>query len=328
MREPKILAQIDQYVEEHFPTLLSLLVISHGALLFERYYHQSGVEDCVNVKSVTKSIISALVGIALREGYLTSLDQRVSEFFPQYFPATDDPRKREITLKHLLTLRSGLSWAEHESFGALLASDHWVQYALSFPLRYPPGERCVYSTLDAHLLSAILSQVTGSSTLTFANTYLFGPLGSTITQWTCDPQGYPIGGSELYLTPRDMAKFGSLYVQRGQWDGEQIIPEEYVEASTHTQVSGGISMGAGLPTVLSETYGYLWWVSSIGPYPSFFALGFGGQTIYVIPDLEVVLVTTARWDVPVEQGEGRYAFRMGHDLAEQFVLPGVDGVDV
>jgi CubicO group peptidase (beta-lactamase class C family) len=148
VREPTNLARIDQYVAEHFPTLLSLLVLSHGALVFERYYHQSGAEDCVNVKSVTKSVISALVGIALREGYLSSLDQRVYEFFPQYFSATDDPRKREITLKHLLTLCSGLSWAEHESIPALVASKHWVQYALSLPLRYAPRERFVYSTLS------------------------------------------------------------------------------------------------------------------------------------------------------------------------------------
>lgn len=321
--DPTVLGKIDQYVAETFPTLLSVVVIHHDAPVFEHYYHQCRAEDHVNVKSVTKSIVSALVGIALREGYITSLDQRVQEFFPQYFPANGDPRKQEITLKHLLTLRSGLSWGEHstESLQHLFASDNWVQHALSLPLLHVPGEVFVYSTLDAHLLSAILSQVTGSDLLTFANANLFSPMGSTLTTWACDPQGYPIGGSELHLTSREMAKFGSLYLQRGHWDGEPIIPEEYLEASIHTQVSTGISVVADPSVVLTDTYGYLWWISTVGPYVSFFAVGYGGQTIYVIPDLDVVLVTTARCDVSVDLGAGPRAFTIAHDIAERYVLP-------
>jgi CubicO group peptidase (beta-lactamase class C family) len=318
---PTILAMIDPYVAEHFPTLLSLVVVRHGMLVFERYYHHWRAEDRVNVKSATKSIVSALVGIALRERFVTSLDQRLYEFFPHYFPAHSDPRKREITLKHLLTLRSGLAWVEQESVGALFTSDNWVQYGLSLPLWHAPGEVYAYSTLDAHLLSAVLSQVTGASALTFANASLFGPMGSSLTQWAHDPQGYPIGGSELYLTPYEMTKFGYLYLRRGVWDGEQIIPEAYLEASIHTQVSTGISAVADPNVTLSETYGYLWWVSRVGPYTSFFALGYGGQTIYVIPELDVVLVTAAQWKAPVEQGAGLPAFTMAHALAEQFVLP-------
>ncbi len=123
------------------------------------------------------------------------------------------------------------------------------------------------------------------------------------------------------MTPREMAKFGYLYLRGAVWGGEQIIPEEYLEASIHTQVSTGISAVAGPNATLSETYGYLWWVSRVGPYTSFFALGYGGQTIYVIPELDVVLVTAAQWNVPVEQGAGLYAFTIAYALAEQFVLP-------
>ncbi len=318
---PTILAMIDPYVAEHFPTLLSLVVVRHGKLVFERYYHHWRAEDRVNVKSATKSIISALVGIALREGFVTSLDQRVYEFFPAYFPAHGDPRKREITLQHLLTLRSGLAWVERENVQALFGSDNWVQYGLSLPVRHTPGEVFAYSTLDAHLLSAMLSRAIGGNLLKFANVSLFGPMGSSLTQWARDPQGYPIGSSELYMTPREMAKVGYLYLRRGVWDGEQIIPEEYLEASIHTQVSTGISAVADPNVTLSETYGYLWWVSTVGPYTSFFALGYGGQTIYVIPELDVVLVTAAQWAVPMEQGAGLPAFTIAHALAEQFVLP-------
>lgn len=202
-----------------------------------------------------------------------------------------------------------------ESLPALFASDNWVRHGLSLPLLYAPGEVFAYSTLDAHLLSAVLAQVTGMSTLEFANQYLFGPLGSEATRWASDPQGYQIGGSELYLTPRDMAKVGYLYLRRGQWEGKQLIPEEYLQASTRTQVVPGISV------VIPDTYGYLWWISTVGPYASFYALGYGGQTIYVIPDLDVVLVTTARLDVPPDLGAGPRTFLLAHDLAEQCVLP-------
>ncbi|MGH2496165.1 MAG: serine hydrolase domain-containing protein [Ktedonobacteraceae bacterium] len=321
--DPNTLAQIDHYIAENFPTLLSLLIVRRGYLVVERYYNQSRHEDSINIKSVTKSIISTLVGIALHKGYLTSLDQRVEEFFPQYFPPDCDPGKREISLQHLLTLRSGLSWVESsaESLPGLFASDNWVQYGLRLPLLHTPGEVFAYSTLDAHLLSAVLSRATGSSTLAFANAYLFNSSGSKATEWACDPQGYCIGGSELRLTPRDMAKIGNLYLRRGRQAGEQIIPEEYLDTATHTQVFTGIDVIADPNEVFSDTYGYLWWISTVGPYTSFYALGYGGQTIYVIPALDVVLVTTARQDVPRNLGAGLRAFTLARDIAEQFVMP-------
>jgi len=317
--DPTILAKIDRYAADAFPTLLSVLIVRHGSLVFEHYYQGCRAQDSANVKSVTKSIVSALAGIALREHSLTSLDQRLMEFFPQDFPAGGDPRKREITLRHLLTLRSGLLWMESsvESLPALFASDNWVRHGLSLPLVYTPGEVFAYSTLDAHLLSAVLTQVTGISTLAFANRSLFDPLGSKATTWASDPQGYSIGGSELSLTPRAMAKVGYLFLRRGRWEDTQLIPEEYVEDSSRTQVTPGSSV------VVSDTYGYLWWVSTVGPYASFYAIGYGGQTIYVIPALDVVLVTTARWDVPPDLGAGPRTFLLAHDLAEQFVLPAV-----
>ncbi len=312
-----VLAEIDRYIADAFPTLLSVLIVRHGSLVFERYYQGCDAQDSVNVKSVTKSIISALFGIALHEQYLTRLDQQVVKFFPRGFPVDGDLRTRAITLKHLLTLCSGLSWVESsaESLPALIASSNWVQHGLSLPLLHALGEVFAYSTMNAHLLSAILARVTGMSTLAFANHSLFGPLGCKATRWASDPQGYQIGGSELYLTPREMAKVGILYLREGRWEGQQLIQHEYLEASTHTQVITGVS------TVVPDTYGYLWWVSTAGPYASFYAIGYGGQTIYVIPDLDVVLVTTARWDVPPDLGAGPRTFLLAHDLADQYVLP-------
>jgi len=314
---PSVLASIDATVAKHFPTLLSLLIERDGVLVCERSYQHGDLAAPANVKSVTKSIVSALVGIALREGDLLSLDQRVEEFFPQFFPAGGDQRKRAICLRHLLTMRSGLRWAEQsaDSLPALFASPDWVQHALSLPLMHPPGEVFAYSTPDAHLLSAILTRATGVNTLAFANRSLFGPLGITATTWPSDPQGFPIGGSELSLTPREMAKVGSLYLRKGNWEGRQLMPAEYVEASTRTQVRPADGAFA------SATYGYLWWVTMVGPYASFYALGYGGQLICVIPALEVVFVTTARLDVPSEQGAGPRTFALARELAERVVLP-------
>ena len=204
-----VLAQIDRYVEDAFPTLLSLLIVRHGSLFYEHYYQGCHAGDSINVKSVTKSIVSALVGIALDKRYLTSLDQQLAEFFPQDFPVDSDPRKQEITLKHLLTLRSGLSWAEHsaESLPALFSSPNWVQHALSLPLLHDPGKVFAYSTLDAHLLSAVLSKVSGMSTLEFANRHLFGPLGNKATVWASDPQEYQIGGNVPVYVIDDIASW-------------------------------------------------------------------------------------------------------------------------
>ncbi len=314
---PHVLATVDDVVARHFPTLLNLLIFRRGLLVFEHSYHQGISTAPTNVKSVTKSIVSALVGIALQEGYLTSLDQRLKEFFPQDFPVAFDQRKQEIRLRHLLTMRSGLRWVERsaESLPALFASTNWVEHALRLPLLHPPGEVFAYSTLDAHLLSAVLTQASGMNTLEFASRYLFGPLGTTLTAWASDPQGYPIGGTDLHLTPHEMAKVGYLYLRRGNWEGRQLMAEEYLQASTSTQVR---------PTdgeFASATYGYLWWVRPVGPYTSFYALGYGGQLICVIPAVDVVVVTTARLDVPQALGAGPSTFMIAHELAERVVFP-------
>jgi CubicO group peptidase (beta-lactamase class C family) len=316
--DARVLATVDAIVTRYFPTLLHLLIIRHGQLVFEHAYQRSNAEAATNVKSVTKSIVSALVGIALQERYLTSLDQRVEEFFPQYFSSSDDQGKREIRLRDLLTLSSGLQWVEQsaESLPALFASSNWVEHGLRLPLLHPPGEVFAYSTLDAHLLSAILTQATGMNAREFARRYLFGPLGITATVWDSDPQGYQIGGTGLYLTPRDLAKIGYLYLRQGRWEGKQLIAEDYLAASTRTQVIPGSK-----EEFASATYGYLWWIKMIGPYTSFYALGYGGQLICAIPEIDVVVVTTARPDVPPAQGAGPQAFALARELVERIVFP-------
>ena len=307
----------DRVVAQSFPTLLNLVIVRHGLVALERAYHQGELVATSDVKSVTKSIISALVGIALREGYLTSLDQRIEEFLPEYVLTADDQRKRAISLRHLLTLRSGLKWDERsaECWPALVVSSNWIEHGLRLPRLYPPGEVFTYSTLDAHLLSAILSRATGMDMLTFANRYLFGPLGCVITTWQNDPQGYQIGGTGLHLAPRDLAKVGYLYLRRGRWEDSQLLPEDYLSASTCVQVTPQEGVYA------LAAYGYLWWVARIGACECFYALGYGGQLVCVIPEVDIVMVVTARLDVPPSQGAGEQVFTMARELTERIIFP-------
>ncbi len=262
------------------PDLRSLLVVRHGALVVERYFGGTRPQDAWNVKSVTKSMVSALVGIALERGYLRSLDQPVLDFFPEYRDKVTDPRKAQITLRHLLTMSAGLEWVENGPIAfRCMRSPDWARFILNSKLVADPGTKWNYSSALPHLLSAVLTKATGTNTLAFARAYLFDPIGAVIGQWDRDPKGYYFGGSELYMTPRGLAKFGRLYLNNGVWDGKQIVPAAWVRASTQQ--------------TNSAHYGYLWWLDTFERHPLYFAQGLGGQHIVVVPDLDAVVVTTA-----------------------------------
>ncbi len=262
------------------PELHSLLVVRHGRLILERYYGGTQPQDSSNVKSVTKSMLSALFGIALERGYIRSLDQPVLDFFPEYREEVTEPRKQRITLRHLLTMSAGLDWKENGpiAFRCMRSSD-WVQFILKSKLVDDPGAKWNYSSALPHLLSAVLTKASGTNTLAFARHALFDPLGAVIGQWGQDPKGYYFGGSELCMTPRDMAKFGYLYLNNGEWNGKQIVPSAWVQASTQQ--------------TNSAHYGFLWWLDTFESHPIYFAQGLGGQHIVVVPDLDAVVVTTS-----------------------------------
>ena len=274
------LAAAIQQAPQICPQLHSLLVVRQGRLVVERYFNQTSEKDAWNVKSASKSMISALIGVALEQGYIRSLDQPAIDFFPEYRAQLDDPRKSRITIRHLLTMTAGLEWSENGpiTFRWLRSRDR-VGFTWKSKLVAEPGTRWNYSTATTHLLSAILTKATGTNTLAFARRALFDPLGASVDRWDQDRQGYYIGGSEVYLTPRDMAKFGYLYLNRGRWDGKQIVPESWVQASTEQSNSA--------------QYGFLWWMDTFEGRPIYFAQGFGGQHIVVVPHLDVVVVTTA-----------------------------------
>ena len=302
----------------HAPHIDSLLVIRHGWLVFERYRHGTGPDTRHNLKSVTKSVTSLLTGIALQTGDLPGIDETLGYILPEAFTLSDDQRKRAITLRHLLTMRSGLAWEEYGASSIeMTAAPDWVRFVLDRPLAHPPGVVFNYSTGDSHLLAAALTRLTGMALRDFADLTLFAPLGITAYDWPADPQGVTIGGSELRLTPRDMAKIGFLVLNRGTWNGTTVVSPEWIAAShqPHNRVSPH-----GDAHCDDLGYGYQWWLRSQGSYASALAVGYGGQFIITVPALDLAVVMTGDIATAPE------AFRdnrmlCAFNLVEDYIVP-------
>lgn len=269
------------------PYVYSLLVIKNGFLINEWYNTHQDKDDSNCIASVSKSILSALIGIALKEKYLTSQDERMMDFFPEYVTSNIDPRKFDITLRHLLMLRAG--YPNDIDWDIWRSNESWIKFAMELPLEADPGETWAYSSASTHLLSVILAKATGISTLEFAEQYLFEPLNISIRDWKQDPEGYYIGGWEMYFTPRDLARFGYLYLNSGFIDGIQIVPSDWIEKSLKDYSLTNINLGA----FRDITYGYLWYHANVFDYDVYFCQGSGGQSIFIIPELNMVIVVTA-----------------------------------
>lgn len=288
-----ILQQMTDYIEANYTDIESVIISRNDSIILEQYFSGFDSSDKHNIYSCTKSVTSALIGIAIDEGYL-NLGQKVLDFFPNKTFANVDSRKQNIAVEHLLEMRSGLEWDEWSTdymnsenpIHDMLDSPDWVQFVLDQPMSEEPGTSFTYNTGVSHILSAIIQQVTNVSTLFFAQEKLFEPLGIQVTEddWLSSPKGVVWGGAYLHLTPREMLSFGKLYLNNGTWNGEQIISEEWIERSTRNYFH-----------LSSRTaYSYQWWI-----YPEYFnyftytAEGYLGQWITIIPDLDIVIVFTA-----------------------------------
>src|SRR5688572_20394205 len=197
------------------PRLYSLLVSRRGEVMFERYYNSRGRDRQANIKSASKSVIAALVGIALDRKLIPDIKTPIVTYFPE-LAKDPDVRKRAITVEHLLMMRPGLEGTSNRNYGAWVTSRNWVRHALARPMFAAPGEEMEYSTGNSHLLSAILTQATGKSTWQFANEVLARPLGFSLAQWPRDPQGIYFGGNDMLMTPRQMLAFGELYLNKSE----------------------------------------------------------------------------------------------------------------
>lgn len=298
------------------PRLHSLLVSRGGELIFEQYYNRARRDRPANIKSASKSVISALVGIAIDRGLIPGVDTPIVTYFPE-LARDPDPRKRAITVEDLLTMRSGLEGTSNRNYGAWVTSRNWVRHALARPMFDAPGEAMEYSTGNTHLLSAILTKATGTSTWQFANEALARPLGFTLPQWPRDPQGIYFGGNDMLMTPRQMLSFGELYLNEGYAgraprsgpDG-RILSASWVERSCEgSERTRRFSAFRSVNPLSDRRYGYLWWVHEIRGYETCFAWGYGGQYLFVVPELELVMVTTSSPDVSEERrGHRRLLF--------------------
>jgi len=274
------------------PRMYSMLVIRHGRLVAEEYFDTQTRTTPMPVASVCKSVVSALVGITLDEGYLVSLDQRMIDFFPEYDWSGLDRRKRDITIRHLLQMRSGYpSDSTIEFFNLLTNSRDWFHLIIvDWPLERSPGTAWAYSNAGTHLLAGIVTRATGMSLLDLANRHIFGPMGHPVQYWPRDPQGYCIGPGDVNLTPLQLALFGQMILKNGNWRGMKILDPEWVAESLEDRSE--TSWGNFWP-YRNIRYGFLWWYAEVNGHEVHFAWGHGGQFVTVAPSLDLVVVTTA-----------------------------------
>ena len=304
------------------PRLHSLVVSRRGEVLLERYYNGTRRERAANIKSASKSVISALVGIAIDRTLIPNVTTPIATYFPE-LARDPDARKRAITVEHLLAMRPGLEGTSNRNYGAWVTSRNWVQHALARPMFAAPGEEMEYSTGNTHLLSAILTKVSKTSTWQFANEVLAKPLGFTLAQWPRDPQGIYFGGNDMLMTPRQLLAFGELYLNEGKVGGQQVVPESWVEKSCEGVARRPPAFERsrdpdGLPDPTRDRrYGYGWWVRDFAGHETCFAWGYGGQYVFVVPALQAVVVTTSSADVSEERRGHRRAL---FDIVEGLIL--------
>jgi CubicO group peptidase (beta-lactamase class C family) len=270
----------------------SMLVVRQGRLVHEAYFNGFDRDRLHDLRSATKSMTSALVGIAIDQGLLTGVDEPVlprlgGDAGLQNF----DPRKRAITVEHLLTMTPGLAcddWnaASPGNEEKMYKERDWVKFILDLPMVADPGTRYGYCTGGVVTLGAVVGNASGQRADAYARQVLFGPLGITRAEWQLTPTGAVDTGGHIHMRPRDMAKFGQLFLQRGLWNGQRVVSEAWVDRSTSFRVR----------TISNEEYGYLWWRRATQrngvPVQTFYAIGNGGQHIIVAPGLDLVAVFT------------------------------------
>ena len=307
----EIILLLEMHVNIH-----SVLIIKDGYIVAEQYYSEDySVNSLHHIASCTKSITSALYGIALENEYLQGIDQHIYDFFPEYEIQNQSEQKESITLEHMLTMSAGLEWYEMEypygdnrnTYRQWIDQGGGVQFVLNRPMIAAPGEEYSYNTGASHVLSRILQKATGVRTDSFALEHLFTPLGIDDFYWPVDGRGIAYGGSAMKLTPRDMARFGYLYLMDGIWDGTRIVPETWVNDSQQQHIKRKY--------IEDYYYGYHWWVSDENSYS---AVGYGGQWISIFPEHDLVVVFTNSF----EEGEA-LQWATPERLIETYILPSI-----
>lgn len=275
---------------ESLQPLETLLVAQRGTVIAAQGYRGHTPDQPKNIKSASKSVISAMVGMAIERGMLEGVDQRIAPLLRSDLPQDPDPLMEEITIGHLLSMQAGLGRTSGPNYGRWVSSGNWVRAALAMPFEARPGEGMLYSTGSTHLLSAILTRAGGRSSLSLARDW-FGPLeGFAITGWDRDPQGVYLGGNQMAMTPRSLLSFGELYRRDGLTaGGERLLPARWIAESwtprTRSRFNG-------------DGYGYGWFLRRIGGEEVRYGWGYGGQMVYVVPGREMTVVMTSDDSIP------------------------------
>ncbi|MGI6188342.1 MAG: serine hydrolase [Clostridiales bacterium] len=342
--DSNLLADAIRYIECYFKNYIDFIVIKNGYLIFESHNNHPYEDissqflkacfalitkilrkpgdtfrdkhsDLYNLRSVTKSIISILVGIAIDKGYIKSTEDKAFDYLPKNYDLYIDEQKENLRIKHLLTMKSGLPSIEGGIVASklILCNGDWVKFILSMPLECEPGEKFIYSSANTHLLTAIITNASGMSTINFAQKFLFDPLGIRNVYWEKDGKGFNFGGSNLFMSQYDLAKIGYLFLNNGVWDNKIIVSQQWIEQSLRSYYEW----------IYGFHYGYLWYLKNEKnektgeEYIVYSASGVGGQKIYVIPDLDIVIAAVSRTSLVKDNS---YVL---NDVIGKFILPSV-----
>ena len=310
--DSRALGELFDHIADRGLQVHSVAVVRNDHLVLEAYFHPIRPDHPHHIGSSTKSVTSALVGIAIDRGIIRDVDQPVLSLFEGRGTSDSSELKRRVTLSHLLTMSSGFDWPTvrfWEQIGPQWdASSDPVQFVLDRPMQHEPGTEFNYNSGNAHVLSAVIQEAAGMSAATFAKRHLFEPLGISDVIWPSDKNGVSWGGGKVMMTTRDMLKIGLLYLDDGAFAGEQIVPSAWIRASRAPHIATFYG---------DDMYGYMWWIDPSGRYRSLGALG---QCIYVIPHEEIVVAVTGGLGLPhMEEVPDR--------LVESFILPAVKSTE-
>ena len=329
------MAELLRFIRAEKKNIHNMVIVRHGYVILQAYtapYHPDTKRD---LYSATKSVTSALIGLAIEDGHIRGVQQKIlGDIFPDMRVANPDPRKGDMTIAHLLEMATGLRWNESSISYArasnaairMYRSKDWVQFVLGRPMAGRPGETFNYNSGASQLLSAVVQKQVGMPAAEYAEKRLFRPLGISDYYWPANDSGLSSGSSGLQLTPIDMARFGYLYLRDGVWNGDRLLPAGWVEQSTRRHQRAIRSadfryrvinlirraVGRGVSQVPSMDYGYHWWIPSFGGYA---ARGWGGQAIFVLPALDMVVVFTGGLSGPDNF--------LPDTLMEKYIIPAV-----
>ncbi len=293
---------------EALQPLETVVIARNGEIVLDRGFRGNRTDRATNIKSASKSVISALVGIAIDKGILDGPDQKIATVLSGSFPVDHDPRLDDVTIGNLLSMQAGLERTSGSNYGGWIASRNWVSDALARPFVDEPGGAMLYSTGSTHLLSAILTRASGKPTRQLAQEWL-SPAGAVVSGWERDPQGIDLGGNQTAMTPRALLAFGEIF-RRGGLDaeGRRVVSQGWIDESwtprTRSRFTG-------------ESYGYGWFLSRFAGHDGAYGWGYGGQMIYVIPDLALTIAITSDESQP--SGRSGYVRQLHRIVAEEVV---------